>query len=101
LFTYQLLKGLQGAADVDRDGTVVAGELCTYAGGRVSQVARDLFGNEQEPLCFPPAGQGALVRIQPLAKGNNPKPVPAVKKPEAAPPTTPEGSPSTNVGPAP
>lgn len=88
LFTYHLLKGLQGAADVDRDGTVVAGELCTYAGGRVSQMAREQFGNEQEPLCLPPAGQGALVRIQPLARGNNPKPPSAVKKPDPAEPAS-------------
>jgi hypothetical protein len=97
LFTYYLLKGLHGAADVDRDGTVVAGELCTYTGGRVSQAARDLFGNEQEPLCLPPAGQGAMVRIQPLAKGNNPKPAPAAKKPEPAGPI-PDSTPSANPG---
>lgn len=100
LFTYHLLKGLQGAADVDRDGTVVAGELCTYAGGRVSQVAREQFGNEQEPLCVPPAGQGALVRMQPLAKGNNPKPAPTVKKEEPlAPSAQPPQAPGMSVGP--
>lgn len=97
LFTYYLLKGLHGAADVDRDGTVAAGELCAYTGGRVSQAARDLFGNEQEPLCLPPAGQGAMVRIQPLAKGNNPKPAPVAKKPEPAGPV-PDSTPPANPG---
>lgn len=84
LFTYYLLRGLQGLADVDRDGTVVAGELCTYARGQVSRLAREQFGNEQDPLCLPPPGQGAMVRIHPLAKGNNPKPASAIKKQEPA-----------------
>ena len=80
LFTYYLLRGLQGAADIDRDGTVVAGELCTYARGEVGRVARQQFGNAQHPLCSPPPGQGAVVRIHPMARGNNPKPVDPEKK---------------------
>ncbi|BFU95556.1 MAG: conserved protein of unknown function [Nitrospira sp.] len=68
LFTYEILKGLGGAADIDQDGTVLAGELCTYAKGRVFKSARERFGNEQEPLCIPPPGQGATVRLQPVAK---------------------------------
>ncbi len=80
LFTYYLLRGLQGAADIDRDGTVVAGELCTYARGEVGRVARQQFGNAQHPLCSPPPGQGAVVRIHPMARGNNPKPVAPEKK---------------------
>lgn len=80
LFTYQLLKGLQGQADLDRDGTVVAGELCTYARGEVGRAAREQFGNQQEALCVPPVGQEAMVRMQPMAKGNNPKPAPPVNK---------------------
>jgi caspase domain-containing protein len=68
LFTYQLLKGLGGGADIDKDGTILAGELCTYARGQVSKVAREQFGNEQEPLCIPGPGQGALSRLQPLAR---------------------------------
>jgi hypothetical protein len=80
LFTYYLLRGLQGLADIDRDGTVVAGELCTYARGEVGRVARQQFGNAQHPLCSPPPGQGAVVRIHPMARGNNPKPVAPEKK---------------------
>ena len=68
LFTYQLLKGLGGAADVDGDGTILAGELCTYARGQVAKMAREQFGNEQDPLCVPAPGQGAMVRLQPVAK---------------------------------
>ena len=68
LFTYQLLRGLGGSADVDKDGTILAGELCTYTKGQVLKMAREQFGNEQEPLCVPGPGQGATVRLQPVAK---------------------------------
>lgn len=84
LFTYALLKGLHGLADLDRDGTVVAGELCTYARGEAARVAQDHLGNGQEPLCVPAAGQGALVRRHPMAKGDNPRPVAVEKKNGAA-----------------
>lgn len=68
LFTYYLLKGLSGAADADRDGTILAGELCTYAKGQVVTIARQQFSNEQEPMCIPGPGHGATARIQPVAK---------------------------------
>lgn len=68
LFTYELLKGLAGAADIDRDGTILAGELCTYTRGQVLKSAREQFANEQEPICIPPPGQGAEVRLQPVAR---------------------------------
>jgi hypothetical protein len=101
LFTYYLLQGLQGLADIDRDGTVVAGELCMYARGEVGRVARQHFGNAQHPLCSPPPGQGAVVRIHPMARGNNPKPVAPVKK-EGAPATPPpQTSKPIEVGPRP
>ena len=63
LFTYQLLKGLGGAADLDMNGTIIAGELCTYTKWQVLKVA-----HEQEPLCLPAPGQGASVRLQPVAR---------------------------------
>lgn len=68
LFAYQLLKGLGGAADVDRDGTILAGELCVYARGQVAKMASEQFGNGQDPLCVPGPGQGAMIRLQPVAK---------------------------------
>ena len=68
LFAYQLLKGLGGAADLDKNGTILAGELCTYTKGQVLKMAREQYGNEQEPLCLPGPGQGALVRLQPVAR---------------------------------
>jgi len=68
LFAYQLLKGLGGAADLDKNGTILAGELCTYTKWQVLKMAREQYGNEQEPLCLPGPGQGALVRQQPVAR---------------------------------
>ena len=80
LFTYQLLKGLQGPADLDRDGTIVVSELCAYARGEIARMAGDQFASIQEPVCLPASGIGAMVRIHPIAKGNNPKPAGPVKK---------------------
>jgi hypothetical protein len=68
LFTYQLLKGLGGAADIDKNGIILAGELCAYTKGQVLKVAHEQYGNEQEPLCLPRPGQGASVRLQPVAQ---------------------------------
>ena len=96
LFTYHLLRGLQGVADLDRDGTVMAGELCLYARAQAARVAREQFGNKQDPLCLPPVGRGAMIRIHPIAKGNNPKPTPTAKPTEE---TTPDsaGPPKSQV----
>lgn len=94
LFTYFLLRGLQGLADADRDGMVIAGELCTYVRGQVSRVAREQFGGKQDPICLPPMGIEAMVRIHPLAKGNNPKPTPVTK------PSAPQGTPSPGLSPS-
>ncbi|MBH0188762.1 MAG: hypothetical protein HP493_07900 [Nitrospira sp.] len=101
LFTYYVLRGLQGLADADRDGTVVAGELCTYVRGEVIHAAREQFGNAQQPLCSPPPGQGAVVRIHPMAKGNNPKPTPQVKKVEAPAEAPPQAPKPIDMGPKP
>jgi hypothetical protein len=68
LFTYQLLKGLTGSADFDKDGTILAGELCAYARGQVLKMAHEQLGGGQEPLCLPGPGQGAVVRLQPVAR---------------------------------
>jgi hypothetical protein len=68
LFVYQLLKGLGGAADLDKNGTILAGELCTYTKWQVLKVAQEQYGSEQEPLCLPGPGQGASVRLQPVAR---------------------------------
>ncbi len=98
LFTYQLLRGLQGAADVDRDGIVAAWELCRYAQGQVHRIAREQYGNKQEPLCLPPPGYGALVRIHPVAKGSTAKQTPEAKKESGSQEAAPSQRP-TPVGP--
>lgn len=99
LFTYYLLRGLQGVADLDRNGTVMAGELCTYARSQVALVARDRFGNQQDPLCLPRVGRGGMARIHPMAKGNNPKPA-ALPKESDLPPALSAPSPTLiQVGP--
>jgi hypothetical protein len=69
LFTYFLLKGLRGAADLDKNGTVLTGELCAYVRKQVASMARSTLGGEQQPLCLPEAGQGAssIMRV-PLSK---------------------------------
>jgi hypothetical protein len=74
LFTYYLLKGLQGVADLNRDSTVTAGELCTYARSQVLHVTREQRRSKQDPLCLPQVGRGGMARIFPVARGNNPKP---------------------------
>lgn len=74
LFTYYLLRGLQGVADLNRDNTVTAGELCTYARNQVIGVTREQLRTKQEPLCLPQVGRGGMARIYPVARGNNPKP---------------------------
>lgn len=83
LFTYYLLRGLQGVADLNRDATVTAGELCTYARSQVIQVTRDQLKSKQEPLCLPQVGRGGMARIYPIARGNNPRPVPIPSAPES------------------
>ncbi len=101
LFTYYLLRGLQGLADSDRDGTVVAGELCTYARSEVIQTARKQFGNAQQPICSPPPGHGAVVRIQPMAKGNNPEPAPVAQQEDPPLEASPQALEPMEVGPRP
>ena len=83
LFTYYLLRGLQGVADLNRDAIVTAGELCNYARSQVIQVTRDQLKSKQEPLCLPQVGRGGMARIYPIARGNNPKPVPIPSVPES------------------
>ena len=68
LFTYHLLKGFGGSADLDKNGMILAGELCAYTKWQVLKMAQEEYGNKQEPLCLPGPGQGAVVRLQPMAQ---------------------------------
>ena len=84
LFTYYLLRGLQGVADLNRDSTVTAGELCTYARSQVLHATREQVRSTQDPLCLPQVGREGMARIYPVARGNNPKPA-LVPKAEESP----------------
>ena len=49
LFTYYFLKGLQGAADKNKDKKVSYGELAEYISENVGYYARRLYGRKQNP----------------------------------------------------
>ena len=69
LFTYFLLKGLRGAADLDKNGAVLTGELCTYVRDQVTSIVRSSLGGDQQPLCVPQTGRGASSLLHlPLSK---------------------------------
>lgn len=50
LFTYFFLKGIQGEADVNRDGHLTLGEMRAYLNDQVPYLARRLTGNDQRPV---------------------------------------------------
>jgi len=50
LFTYYFLKGLQGHADLNKDGEVTVGEMAQYLKDHVPYMARRLSGIEQSPV---------------------------------------------------
>lgn len=52
LFTYYFLKGLQGAADRNKDATLHSSELLLYLSEQVPYMARRLGGVEQTPTLF-------------------------------------------------
>jgi hypothetical protein len=68
LFTYFLLKGLRGAADLDKNGTVVTGELCAYVHGQVEAATRMQSSNAQQTLCIPGTGERSFLRGIPVTK---------------------------------
>jgi len=49
LFTYFVLKGLQGEADQNKDGTVELWEVFDYIKPQVERIARREYNNEQTP----------------------------------------------------
>ncbi len=68
LFTYFLLKGLRGAADLDKSGTVFSGELCKYVHDQVDAVTRGAAGSGQPTLCLPMGGRQPVLTGIPLSK---------------------------------
>lgn len=53
LFTYYLLRGLRGDADVNRNGEVTIGEVTAYINRKVPAAARSTFKQEQQPQILP------------------------------------------------
>jgi hypothetical protein len=66
LFTYYLLQGLQGAADLNRDGIISLQELYEYVEQQVTQKSRSLGGNQH------PVMKGELEGVLPLVKVKGP-----------------------------
>jgi uncharacterized caspase-like protein len=63
LFTYYILKGLRGEADLDNDGWITLGELYNYCQPKVKEESRRL-GYTQTPKVFPePLGEKANIKI--------------------------------------
>jgi uncharacterized caspase-like protein len=57
VFTYYLLQGLKGAADLNHDGTVTAGELFSY----VQQSVRQATDGKQNPRAMVGLSSGLTV----------------------------------------
>lgn len=53
LFTYYLLRGLRGEADLNGNGEVTIGEVATYLNRKVPTAAKSNFKQEQQPQVLP------------------------------------------------
>jgi WD40 repeat protein len=56
LFTYVVAKGMDGAADTDKDGFVKTTELADYVDNEVPEIAEKIFNRKQYPV-ISPSGQ--------------------------------------------
>jgi uncharacterized caspase-like protein len=65
IFTYYLVQGLQGAADLNRDGIVTVQELYEYLAQQVTQKSRSVGGNQH------PIMKGELEGMLPLVKARS------------------------------
>lgn len=66
VFTYYLIQGLKGAADLNHDGIVTLQELYEYLEQQVTQKARSVGGNQH------PVMKGELEGVLPLLKVQGP-----------------------------
>lgn len=64
IFTYYLLQGLKGAADMNRDGIVSLQELYEYVEQQVSQKSRAVGGNQHPVMKGELEGSLPLVRVK-------------------------------------
>jgi uncharacterized caspase-like protein len=65
IFSYYLVEGLKGAADLNRDGIVSLQELYEYVEQQVTAKSRSVGGNQH------PVMKGELEGVLPLAKVRN------------------------------
>jgi len=63
LFTYFLVQGLRGAADLDRDGIVSLQEVYQYLEQQVAQKSRSIGGNQHPMMKGELEGQLPLVKV--------------------------------------
>tara|TARA_B110000003_G_C16244023_1_gene376239 strand:- start:191 stop:571 length:381 start_codon:yes stop_codon:yes gene_type:complete len=50
IFSYYLMKGLEGGADLNKDRKITNGELYEYLSTNVPRIARSLHNRQQEPF---------------------------------------------------
>lgn len=70
LFTYYLLRGLRGDADLNRDGEVTVGEVAAYVSQKVSWASKTQFSADQHPQAWPvlkPGDKSAALVLSKLA----------------------------------
>jgi hypothetical protein len=65
IFTYYLLEGLRGAADVNRDSIVTLQELYDYLEAKVTQKSRSVGGNQHPVMKGELEGVLPIVRVKP------------------------------------
>jgi len=68
LFTYYLLRGMRGEADVNKDGIVSLGELYEYTRTNVSEKASIELNRDQTPLLLPSIETAGVRLSLPVAK---------------------------------
>ena len=64
VFTYYLVQGLQGAADLNRDGIVTLQELYEYVEQQVTRKSRMVGGNQHPVMKGEVEGMLPLVKIK-------------------------------------
>ncbi|KAF0144368.1 MAG: ankyrin [Nitrospirae bacterium] len=62
LFTYFMLKGIKGEADMNEDGKIEIEELYQYMKPNVQKIARRLYNNEQTPQLIAPEKQKIFLK---------------------------------------
>src|SRR5262249_19877177 len=82
LFTYHLLRGLEGAGDRDGDGKVGVAELFEYVSAAVERDARETYGLRQRPWSQATHAGGVYLSAP---RGGRSTVAPAATQPEATP----------------